>query len=174
MAKKEGFVKGAVVGGLVGSAVGLLLAPKSGKELRCDISDTYCNISEKGHELKNAISEKGHAIKEKIRGSAEDVRESLSEEEDSNEFFVGSVIGALVGATAAVLLAPKAGKEMRRDIEKAYDAVKDRAEDFRDNVKENVSDLAKRGQKAAGTSMDDFIELAQVGLKAWNNLQRRR
>ncbi|NQW30395.1 MAG: YtxH domain-containing protein [Ignavibacteria bacterium] len=35
----KGFLLGAIVGGAVGAAVALLFAPKSGKDLRADISD---------------------------------------------------------------------------------------------------------------------------------------
>src|SRR4029079_6627348 len=97
--KKEGFVKGAVLGGLIGSAAGLLLAPKAGKDLRCDIADTYCNfnekghhlkdaLSEKGHHLKDALSEKGHHLKDAIQGGAEDLHDTFFDEEngDNSEF----------------------------------------------------------------------------------------
>ncbi len=36
-----------LVGGLLGAGIALLLAPKSGKELRKDIKDTASNVNEK-------------------------------------------------------------------------------------------------------------------------------
>ena len=39
-------LKGALLGALFGGAAALLLAPKSGKELREDLNDTYCSLSE--------------------------------------------------------------------------------------------------------------------------------
>ena len=40
MAEKDwDLVKGVVVGGLIGAAIGILFAPKSGKETRQDIAD---------------------------------------------------------------------------------------------------------------------------------------
>lgn len=33
----EGFIKGILIGGLIGAAIGILYAPKSGKETREDI-----------------------------------------------------------------------------------------------------------------------------------------
>lgn len=177
--KKEGFVKGAVLGGLIGSAAGLLLAPKAGKDLRCDIADTYCNFNEKGHHLKDALSEKGHHLKDAIQGGAEDLHDTFFDEEngDNSEFVIGSVVGALIGASVAVFLAPKSGKDLRRDLEKTYEKVKDTAGDYRDEA----VDYVHKGQKAARnsiegakSSVDDFMELAQMGLKIWNNLQNRR
>lgn len=170
--KKEGFVKGAVLGGLIGSAAGLLLAPKSGKDLRCDISETCSNITDKGYALRDSLVDEGHHIKDRVRGTAEDLHDVFFEDghDDSNDFVIGSVIGALVGATAAVLLAPKSGKELRRNLEKTYEKVKDNAEEIR----EEMVDYAHKGQKAANSSIDDFLELAHVGLKAWNNLKRGR
>lgn len=170
--KKEGFVKGAVLGGLIGSAAGLLLAPKSGKDLRCDISDAYSNIAEKGHHIKDVI-----------HNGAEDLHGAFFEEEtgENSEFVIGSVIGALIGASAAVLLAPKSGKDLRKGLEKTYARVKDTVSDTAEEFRDEVADYAQKGQKAARStvdaahsSVDDFLELAHVGLKAWNNLQRRR
>lgn len=164
--KNEGFVKGAVVGGLVGSAAGLLLAPKSGKDLRCDITDTCLGRT---HDLKNAISNTGHSIKDKIRGSVEETEDLLNDDNsDVQDFVTGGIIGALLGVTAAVLLAPKKGKELRKDLIETYENVKESAEEIGDDV----INFAKKSGK--GSSVDDFLELAKVGLKAWNNLQKRK
>ena len=41
------FLKGSLMGAILGGAAGLLLAPKSGKELREDISKNYTYLNEK-------------------------------------------------------------------------------------------------------------------------------
>lgn len=59
----KGFVIGALVGGAVGAAVALLTAPKSGKELRKDISDKsneyYTKASDKWTETEQKV---GHQV----------------------------------------------------------------------------------------------------------------
>jgi gas vesicle protein len=56
------FLMGAVVGGLLGAMAALLLAPKSGRELRQDITEQYGTISEKTQQIANTVSEKTQQI----------------------------------------------------------------------------------------------------------------
>ena len=65
------FVVGAIVGGLVGAATALFLAPKSGKELRNDLTaqgsvlmEKSGPLMEKGSALKQTATEKGIALKQ--------------------------------------------------------------------------------------------------------------
>lgn len=52
------FVIGAFVGGIVGAAVGLLLAPKTGRDLRSDVASQAVNLREKGVVLSSSAKEK--------------------------------------------------------------------------------------------------------------------
>lgn len=52
------FVIGALVGGIVGAAVGLLLAPKTGKDLRSDVASQAVNIKDKSITLSSTAKEK--------------------------------------------------------------------------------------------------------------------
>jgi gas vesicle protein len=52
------FIMGAVVGGLLGAMAALLLAPKSGRELRQDISTQYDSISEKTQQIASTVGER--------------------------------------------------------------------------------------------------------------------
>lgn len=52
------FFIGALVGGIVGAAAGLLLAPKAGRELRGDVATQAVNLKEKTVELSAAAKEK--------------------------------------------------------------------------------------------------------------------
>jgi gas vesicle protein len=56
------FIIGAVVGGLLGAMAALLLAPKSGSELRKDIAEGYETISDKTQQIASTVSEKTTAI----------------------------------------------------------------------------------------------------------------
>lgn len=57
------FVSGLVIGGLVGAAIGLLLAPRAGDELRGQVGEF---VGEKRAALDEAINE-GRAAAEKAR-----------------------------------------------------------------------------------------------------------
>lgn len=66
--RAEGFLLGAVLGGLVAGASALLFAPKSGKELRRDITD-------QADEWKDQASEYAHDVKEKGESYYQDAKE---------------------------------------------------------------------------------------------------
>ncbi|WP_159881400.1 YtxH domain-containing protein [Paenibacillus puerhi] len=56
--KGKEFLVGAVVGSILGAITALLLAPKSGKELRSDIAEGYQQASEKTQQVASEVSEK--------------------------------------------------------------------------------------------------------------------
>ncbi|HEY4388305.1 MAG TPA: YtxH domain-containing protein, partial [Ktedonobacteraceae bacterium] len=53
---------GALIGSVVGSVTALLLAPKSGRELRQDISEGARQVSEKSQELASKVGEQSAQI----------------------------------------------------------------------------------------------------------------
>lgn len=52
------FVIGALVGGIIGAATGLLLAPKTGRDLRSDVATQAVNIRDKSIVLSSTAKEK--------------------------------------------------------------------------------------------------------------------
>jgi gas vesicle protein len=64
------FMIGGLAGGFLGAIAGLLLAPKSGEELRQDIMDTYEDVSDKTEDMANDITRKGKAFAKKARKKA--------------------------------------------------------------------------------------------------------
>jgi len=59
------FVAGLVIGGLIGAAVGLLLAPESGEEMRAQVGDF---VDERMRDLGDAVTE-GKAAAEQARSA---------------------------------------------------------------------------------------------------------
>ncbi|MEX2461880.1 MAG: YtxH domain-containing protein [Paenibacillaceae bacterium] len=80
------FIIGAVVGGLLGAMAGLLLAPKSGRELRQDITEQYGTISEKTQQIASTVGEKTANI-------AKTASMHTSEWVDKAKDVAGTVIG---------------------------------------------------------------------------------
>lgn len=74
------FVIGAFVGGVIGAAVGLLLAPKTGKDLRSDVATQAVNLKDKGIQLSEVAKEKtirlSHQIKEQSSQIVEKIKTS--------------------------------------------------------------------------------------------------
>ena len=61
------FVIGALVGGIVGAAAGLLLAPKAGSELRGDVAHQAVNIKEKSVELSQQLKDQSTHLVDKVK-----------------------------------------------------------------------------------------------------------
>jgi hypothetical protein len=68
----ESFVKGLVIGGVAGLAIGILYAPKSGKEIRKQIADST-------EEILNKAKMQYEDTRKKITELAEDKKESYHE-----------------------------------------------------------------------------------------------
>jgi len=61
------FVIGALVGGIVGAAAGLLLAPKAGRELRGDVAHQAVNIKDKSVELSQQLKDQSTHLVDKVK-----------------------------------------------------------------------------------------------------------
>ena len=61
------FVIGALVGGIVGAAAGLLLAPKPGKELRSDVAVQAVNLKDKSADLSTTAKDKTLQLSKQIQ-----------------------------------------------------------------------------------------------------------
>ena len=61
------FVIGALVGGIVGAAAGLLLAPKAGSELRGDVAHQAVNIKDKSVELSQQLKDQSTHLVDKVK-----------------------------------------------------------------------------------------------------------
>ncbi|QDP99801.1 YtxH domain-containing protein [Lysinibacillus fusiformis] len=61
------FVIGALVGGIVGAAAGLLLAPKPGKDLRSDVAVQAVNLKDKSADLSLTAKDKTVQLSKQIQ-----------------------------------------------------------------------------------------------------------
>ncbi|GAS80787.1 MULTISPECIES: YtxH domain-containing protein [Paenibacillus] len=68
---------GALIGSVVGSVTALLLAPKSGRELRQDITEGARQVSEKGQELAGKVGEQSSQIVSKVKETADVVIQDI-------------------------------------------------------------------------------------------------
>ena len=66
----KSFIRGALIGSIAGSVAALLFAPKSGRELRQDITDQARHVSDKGQELVGKISDTSMEYTDKIKETA--------------------------------------------------------------------------------------------------------
>lgn len=61
------FVIGALIGGIVGAAAGLLLAPKPGKDLRSDVAIQALSAKDKTVQLSKQLQEQSSQLVEKVK-----------------------------------------------------------------------------------------------------------
>src|SRR5690606_20597557 len=71
------FVTGVVIGSVVGSITALLLAPKSGKELRKDLESQASIILDKTGEVRNTLVERSEHWKEQANDAAIKLSEAV-------------------------------------------------------------------------------------------------
>lgn len=167
------FLVGAAIGGVIGTVAALLAAPKSGKKLRENIYDTYCDVSDKTHDIANRVSKKGKSLARSVgccsndwtdraMGLIEDIKSWVypvghCHESTTREFILGGVAGGILGAVAALLLAPKPGAELREDLTDAY-------EDVAERTQEVASKMTKRGKsfvKNLSSQTNSWLDIAQ-------------
>jgi gas vesicle protein len=72
------FIIGSLIGAFLGATTALLLAPKSGKELRGDIGQQANVVKEKTANISSVVSEQSSQLMNKVK----DLRPSVKEEVD--------------------------------------------------------------------------------------------
>ncbi|MFD0673997.1 YtxH domain-containing protein [Cohnella sp. GCM10027633] len=73
MENNKGTMKGVLIGGIVGAAAALLLAPKSGKELRGDIKDKYGSVHERASQLVKETGRKTQELAKQVGDQASNI-----------------------------------------------------------------------------------------------------
>ncbi|WP_079510093.1 YtxH domain-containing protein [Mesobacillus jeotgali] len=78
------FVTGAIVGGLAGALAALLLAPKSGKELRGSLNEQTSTIKTKGVDLASVAKEKASGLKETVTQQSSNLVNKVKDMKNQN------------------------------------------------------------------------------------------
>lgn len=119
------FLIGTLIGGIVGASAALLLAPKSGKELRHDISEQAQIAKDKTTQLTNNALEKGNAWASTAKEKSSNIIKTVSEQSEK-------VIGKM--------------KEVSDGIKEDVNRVRSSAEDFvadDNNEQNNTSEITE-------------------------------
>jgi len=135
----KGFIIGALIGGVAGALTALLLAPKSGSELRSDIAETSNELYGKAadyfkqieHKVEEAVKKGVNDGKEKAQGIIDSARKQAEE--------------LLHGAETVLTQAKSKANEAKDAIAHNYDAVRDAAkagaDAFKAELMSNKSEL---------------------------------
>lgn len=117
----KGFLMGALVGSAVGAITALLLAPKSGKELRQDIATKTSDIYGKASDYYGIVEDKVSGV---VSAAAQDgkakAQQIINAAKDQASNIIGKAEDILAGAKYKV-------GETKSDISSKYGNVKDAA-----------------------------------------------
>ncbi|MBB6452143.1 gas vesicle protein [Salirhabdus euzebyi] len=86
------FLLGTLLGGIVGASVALLLAPKSGRELREDINHRAQNVRERAEDWKDIAYEKGSEWRDLAKNKTDEFSTTFTERmKDTKQQLQGKV-----------------------------------------------------------------------------------
>lgn len=179
-----GFLKGALLGGLAAGITGLLLAPRSGRELRDGIVDGYNSVTQSTCDFADELKKRGRHL---LYGEEE-------EESSHSSMLAGLVCGGVLTAIVTLLLAPESGSKLRSRLGHQYHDIRDKAEYFANNVSEKGHDAIEQlgdwkdtllsivnklnghtnGRKNKSDVIEQIVDWAGLGLNVLQHLQKRR
>ncbi|MGM9927101.1 MAG: YtxH domain-containing protein [Bacillus sp. (in: firmicutes)] len=74
------FMIGALIGGITGALAALLLAPKSGRELRQDLNEGAKHLTERTEKLRKTAAERGSEFAEAAKCKTSNLTEAVSKQ----------------------------------------------------------------------------------------------
>lgn len=91
---------GLLVGGLIGAAVGFLMAPMSGDELRRTIREEFDDAQERAKSVMDDAQEKGRHMQDRgrevvegIRGDVENIRDNIKDTAQKRRKSISKILG---------------------------------------------------------------------------------
>lgn len=91
---------GLLIGGLIGAAVGFLMAPVSGEELRRTIREEFEDAQERARSMMEGAQEKGREMQDKgrevvegIKDDVESIRENIKDTANKRKKSISKIFG---------------------------------------------------------------------------------
>lgn len=141
----ESFVLGTFVGAAVAGVTALLLAPKSGKDLREDIASQADKTKDQARDYLNIAKDKGRELKETVEKAGSDYLDNASATYEQLSSQVGSDMDETKENLDKIKQEAKNTAEESKDILKERTQVdieitKDAAEDIKETVEEGLEE----------------------------------
>lgn len=129
------FVTGAIVGGLAGALAALLLAPKSGKELRGSLNEQTSSLKDKSADLASVAKEKASGLKDTVSQQSSTIvnkvkdmknrSESTSQDTDADEGELQEVPTSMAETSTMENTHTATGEEIQKKLEETQKAFDD-------------------------------------------------
>lgn len=174
-----------LLGGLVGAAAGMLLAPRSGEDTRVAIKDIgkalrdqmgdsadsalsmasdmtkenrkmASKLTKQAKDRAAEVQRRGKAIKAILQG--EDIPDQKSM---AGTFISGILLGSIIGAAVGMIVAPRPGSETRA-------VLRDKGMQLKDQMSQTASTARDRAQQMADTTRNRAESLQQRGQQMVN------
>lgn len=142
------FLVGAIVGGVIGAATALFLAPKTGKEMREDFSTQAVQLKEKGIEISAVAKDKATEFSSVAKDKATEFSSVAKEKTDGVTKSIQEQSGQLVDKVKTMTSktsVPMDDGTASSEGEEATEYVKEKAEESKEEttVAEAVKDAVK-------------------------------
>ncbi|MFT9596667.1 YtxH domain-containing protein [Mesobacillus sp.] len=129
------FVTGAIVGGLAGALAALLLAPKSGKELRGSLNEQTSSLKTKSADLASVAKEKASGLKDTVSQQSSTIANKVkdmknksgntSQDTDVDEGELQEVPTSMAETSTMENTHTATGEEIQRKLEETQKAFDD-------------------------------------------------
>src|SRR5690625_3499931 len=88
----------------------------------------------------------------------------MSDQINSKDFIIGTLVGGIVGATVALLFAPKSGRDLRADLNEGATQVKEKASAWKDIAQEKGSEWKEVDQEKGSDWYEKGTELTKQAI----------
>lgn len=131
------FILGTIIGGLAGAVAALLLAPKSGREIRGDLNEGAVQLKDRANDWVQIAQEKGSDLKDKAYTTSSEIKQKAMD----------TTSQAVKVATDQAKGAAEKAKQVADQAKEAADQVKSVSDDVQEDVEQNATEEKSESEK---------------------------
>ncbi|OGW42379.1 MAG: hypothetical protein A2010_08825 [Nitrospirae bacterium GWD2_57_9] len=145
-----------LLSGAIGAGLALLLTPKSGREIRSDITRLAKRGGEQAANVTGGTADVGQAVESGERAFApamEKASETISAPEERS-LVVPILVSGVIGAAVALLFAPKSGSEVMGDLKDIASSALEKGKGWYEQSAQAVKEAVEKGKEAAAETKE--------------------
>jgi gas vesicle protein len=148
-----------VIGTLVGAGAALLLAPKSGEQMRKDLAKQAHQLSDQATKFTDTAAKATRKQAKNI--NMPDLSKVTRRRKSSGigKWIAGIAIGSALGAGVALLYAPKSGRQMRQELKREADEIGSRASHM---ARETADEARRKAREMANEAEGEMRRQKEI------------